>query len=197
MPRPANPAVRAQLLAAGTDLVHRRGFNGCGVQDITNQAGVPKGSFYYYFASKDALAVEILEAYWVNIEERFGPILSNHAIKPSNRVKRFFRALAQDHKERGFSGGCLIGNLALELSEISDDVRIKIKALMSVWEQRLAECLREAQSLGELDKRRNVIELAAILIEGYEGSVIRGKVEQDWRTCDRFADQVVPRLLAG
>ena len=49
MPRPANPDVRRRLLAAGLDLVHSRGFSASGVKDITDAAGVPKGSFYAYF----------------------------------------------------------------------------------------------------------------------------------------------------
>ena len=64
MPRPPNPEVRNRLLAAGLDLVHTRGFTASGVKDITDAAGVPKGSFYAYFASKEAFAAAILEHYW-------------------------------------------------------------------------------------------------------------------------------------
>jgi TetR/AcrR family transcriptional repressor of nem operon len=46
MPRPSNPEVRKRLLAAGLDLIHLRGFAASGVKDITDAAGVPKGSFY-------------------------------------------------------------------------------------------------------------------------------------------------------
>jgi TetR/AcrR family transcriptional repressor of nem operon len=41
---------------------HNCGFNGCGVQDITAAAEIPKGSFYNYFASKEDFA-QILEEY--------------------------------------------------------------------------------------------------------------------------------------
>ncbi|MGH3642728.1 MAG: TetR/AcrR family transcriptional regulator, partial [Mycobacterium sp.] len=64
MPRPPNPDVRRRLLASGLALVHGRGFAASGVKDITDSAGVPKGSFYAYFSSKEAFAAAILEHYW-------------------------------------------------------------------------------------------------------------------------------------
>lgn len=177
-------------------MVHALGFNGCGVQEITASAGVPKGSFYNYFESKEALAVEVLDTYWQSIEERFAWLLSDPTVKPLTRIQLFFRGLAKDHEKRPFSGGCLIGNLALELSNSSAAARKKIRALLSRWEHLLAKCLREAQSQSELDKRRDAAELAAVLIEAYEGAVMRGKVEQDWTACDRFVERVLPRLLS-
>jgi TetR/AcrR family transcriptional repressor of nem operon len=60
----ARPNVRERLLDAGVEIFHRCGFNGCGVQEITEAAGVPKGSFYNHFASKEALGAAVLDSYW-------------------------------------------------------------------------------------------------------------------------------------
>ena len=60
----ARPNVRERLLDAGVEIFHRCGFNGCGVQEITEAAGVPKGSFYNHFASKEALGAAVLDRYW-------------------------------------------------------------------------------------------------------------------------------------
>lgn len=92
IPRPANPVTRPRLLLVGSDIVHKRGYNGCEVQDTTATSGLPKGPFYNYSDSKDALAVEILDAYWSLIKERYSPPLSNRTLKPLLRVRRFFRA---------------------------------------------------------------------------------------------------------
>jgi len=61
MPRPANPETRSRLLEKGGDLVSSRGFNATGVQEITAAAGVPKGSFYNYFDSKDAIVAAVVD----------------------------------------------------------------------------------------------------------------------------------------
>ncbi|HVE09603.1 MAG TPA: TetR family transcriptional regulator C-terminal domain-containing protein [Paraburkholderia sp.] len=195
MPRPPNPEVRSRLLSVGRDVVHDRGFNGCGVQDITAAAGVPKGSFYNYFDSKEAFAAEILEEYWQSIEERHGPILYDARVKPLARIAKFFRALTDDHGQHDFALGCLIGNLSLELSNGSDETRAKLLALLARWQKSLAFCLRDAQQRNELDRKQNVDELAAILIEAYEGAVMRGKIEQSAKAYERFEKVVLPRLI--
>ena len=172
-----------------------RGFNGCGVQDITEAAGVPKGSFYNYFDSKEAFAAEILDAYWQSIEERHGPILYDARMKPLKRVAKFFHAVSDDHAKKNFALGCLIGNLSLELSNASEQTRIRLRGLLGRWEAAMVECLREAQERGELPKERDAVELAAILVEAYEGAVMRGKVEQNAKACERFEKVVLPLLL--
>src|SRR5262249_43060960 len=60
MPR---PSLREQLLTAGLEVLHQKGFNATSVQDITDAAGAPKGSFYNHFESKEALALEALRLY--------------------------------------------------------------------------------------------------------------------------------------
>ena len=81
MPRPANPETRSRLLQKGGDLVSTRGFNATGVQEITAAAGVPKGSFYNYFDSKEAFAVAGLTEYWDTVVAEYGAIL-NQGRKP-------------------------------------------------------------------------------------------------------------------
>src|ERR1700722_6701667 len=115
MPRPPNPEVRKRFLAAGLELIHLRGFAASGVKDITDAAGVPKGSFYAYFPSKETFASAILDAFWFRIETRLVPTLHGDVLVQA-RIPRFFHALADDQEAANFLLGCLIGNLSLELS---------------------------------------------------------------------------------
>jgi TetR/AcrR family transcriptional regulator, transcriptional repressor for nem operon len=195
MPRPSNPLVRSRLLTVGRDVVHARGFNGCGVQDITAAAGVPKGSFYNYFVSKESFAAEILEAYWQSIVLRHGPILYDARIKPLARIPKFFAGLSQDHRENGYALGCLIGNLAIELSNASNETQAKLAEVLEKWETALAACLQEAQERNEFDRNRKTRDVAKIIIEAYEGAVMRAKVERSGKPCKRFEEDVLPRLL--
>ena len=183
-------------MTIGRDVVLDRGFNGCGVQDITTAAGIPKGSFYNYFETKEAFAAEIVEQYWQSIEDRHGPILYDARVKPLNRISRFFHAVTEDHSRQNFKLGCLIGNLSLELSNTSESTRLKLVELLRRWEGALAACLAEAQERRELADHVDVSELAQILIEAYEGALMRGKVEHSSEACDRFERVVLPRLLA-
>jgi TetR/AcrR family transcriptional regulator, transcriptional repressor for nem operon len=103
--------------------------------------------------------------------------------------------LSQDHREHDFTLGCLIGNLSLELANGSDETRVKLADVLDRWEKALAACLREAQVRGELAIDHDPDQLAAILIEAYEGAVMRAKVEQNGNAFKRFEKVVLPRLI--
>jgi TetR/AcrR family transcriptional repressor of nem operon len=90
----AKPNVRERLLDAGVEAFHRRGFNGCGVQEITEAAGVPKGSFYNHFASKEALGAAVLDRYWQQRGDTTLRILEDRDVRPRERLWRYFATMA-------------------------------------------------------------------------------------------------------
>ncbi len=193
MPRPPNPEVRRRLLKAGLDLVHARGFAASGVKDITDAAGVPKGSFYAYFPSKEAFGAAVLEHYWSDIETRLLPILDGDG-SPQERITRFFHALADDHEAGDFLLGCLIGNLSLELSGSSEPVRAELVRILDGWNEALTACVRSGQRKGIRGDLKPA-DLASLLIESWEGAALRGKVTRSRAPYDRFEAVTVPALL--
>ncbi len=193
MPRPPNPEVRRRLLKAGLDLVHARGFAASGVKDITDAAGVPKGSFYAYFPSKEAFGAAVLEHYWSDIETRLLPILDGDG-SPQERITRFFHALADDHEAGDFLLGCLIGNLSLELSGSSEPVRAELVRILDGWNEALTACVRSGQRKGVCGDLK-AADLASLLIESWEGAALRGKVTRSRAPYDRFEAVTVPALL--
>jgi TetR/AcrR family transcriptional regulator, transcriptional repressor for nem operon len=195
MPRPSNPEVRRRLLSAGLDLVHARGFAASGVKDINDAAGVPKGSFYAYFPSKEAFAAAILDHYWSDIEIRLLPILEADGLA-QDRITRFFNALADEHEAGNFLLGCLVGNLSLELGGSSEPVRAELIRILGRWEDALAACLRSGAD-GSDDLRAGLTpeELASSLIEAWEGAALRGKVIRSRAPYERFEAVTVPALL--
>src|SRR5437899_75499 len=140
----ARPNVRERLLDAGVEIFHRCGFNGCGVQEITEAAGVPKGSFYNHFASKEALGAAVLDRYW---QQRAGAtlrILEDSEVRPHERLRRHFAAMAANMAKRGYTGGCLIGNLGAELSDHSKLVCERLAAVLAEWTEAVETCIRQA-----------------------------------------------------
>jgi TetR/AcrR family transcriptional repressor of nem operon len=195
MPRPSNPEVRSRLLAAGHDLVHARGFAASGVKDITDAAGVPKGSFYAYFPSKEAFAAAILEHHWSDIETRLIPILEEGGLA-QERITRFFHALADEHEAGDFLLGCLIGNLSLELGGSSEPVRAELVRILGGWNEALTACVRSGQGdTGNVRADLDAAELASLLVEAWEGAALRGKVTRSRLPYDRFEAVTVPALL--
>jgi TetR/AcrR family transcriptional repressor of nem operon len=187
--------VRRRLLASGLALVHGRGFAASGVKDITDSAGVPKGSFYAYFSSKEAFAAAILEHYWADIEQRILPILDADG-PAQERITSFFHALGDEHEAGDFLLGCLIGNLSLELGGSSDAVRDQLASILDRWDAALTACVRSGQRRsGGIRTDLEADELAAMLIEAWEGAALRGKVARSRTPYARFESVTVPALL--
>lgn len=195
MPRPPNPEVRARLIEQGQLVVSEAGFNGTGVQEIATAANVPKGSFYNYFDTKEAFASAMLQEYWGSIETRHGHLLTDTRVKPIKRIEKFFKLLAEDHAMTEFKLGCLIGNLSLELSNTSADVRSTLKGILATWESSIAACIKEAQQAGDLASNTPASQIASLIIESWEGAILRCKVEQSGKACDRFLNISLKRLL--
>lgn len=175
--------------------MHAHGFAASGVKDITDAAGVPKGSFYAYFPSKEAFAAAILEHYWSDIEERLLPLLDADGLA-HQRIARFFHALADEHESADFLLGCLVGNMSLELGGSSEPVRAELTRILDRWDEALAGCVRSGQrSGGDIAADLGASELASVLIEAWEGAALRGKVTRSRAPYDRFETVTLPALL--
>src|SRR5690606_38807906 len=101
------------LLDAGLQVMACRGYNGTSIKDIVDAAGVPKGSFYTYFKSKEDFAVEALHKVTEERIQHNRHLLNNRTIAPLERLKRFFQDNAGPC-EQGITGGCFIGNMCQE-----------------------------------------------------------------------------------
>lgn len=188
MPRPANPQVRSRLLVAGTSLFLRYGVNATGVKDIAELAGVPKGSFYSYFPSKDKFVVCVLDVHWAELERGIGPLLTDRR-DPLERLKTYFRAVADEHERNEFMFGCLIGNLGLELAGSSAMVAERLREILCWWEGQLAAVLADANG-------HRCREVAALIIEAWEGAVFRAKTDSSRIPLARFEAVTLP-ILTG
>jgi TetR/AcrR family transcriptional repressor of nem operon len=181
--------MKEELMIAGLETLHRRGFNGCGVQDITQAAGVPKGSFYNHFASKEAFGLGALERYWQLGASR-RDMLSDTNLLPVERLRRHFRALSEAVARFKFEKGCLIGNFSTELPGQSRPIRDRLASLFAAWTRAIERCVRHADKAGQLRAGLDPKATAAFLVNAWEGAALRSKVDQDNRAFAQF-EQVV------
>jgi TetR/AcrR family transcriptional regulator, transcriptional repressor for nem operon len=175
--------VRDKIVAAGLKVMYAQGFNGCSIQDITDTAGVPKGSFYNHFKSKELLALEVLESYQSLAQVE---MLADRTKAPIARLRGYFKVLSRVHKATGYGGGCLMGNLGLELSDSSQRVRKALFRHFSDWHRAIAAVLREGQQNGEVDAGADADQMARFLIAAWEGSLLQMKVSKTAGPLDDF-----------
>jgi TetR/AcrR family transcriptional repressor of nem operon len=188
------PNVREELLAAGLDTLHSRGFNATSVQDITEAAGVPKGSFYNHFASKEELGSAVVVAYAEKSAVR-RQALADTAVAPLARLRRYFETFVAGTRAAG-GPGCLLGNFGAELSNQSPAIRAQVGVALSDWRRSLAQVIEEAQRAGDLPDDSDPDLLAAFVIDAWEGAVLRSKVEQSRAPLEAFLAVVFSKILA-
>ena len=186
---------REQLLNAGVAALHSKGFNGCGVQEITEAAGVPKGSFYNYFESKEVFSADVLEHYWEQGAKKNLAVLSDESIPALERLRIYFSQRAAHHTANQFERGCMIGNLATEVTGQSRLVRDRLAGLFAGWVRVMANCVREAQDNGEITLDLDAVTIASFLVNAWQGAVMRAKVDRDSSSLDQFQEIVFSRLL--
>ena len=175
--------------------MRRVGYTDCGLTELLGEAKLPKGSFYNYFPTKEAFAVEVVAAFYDWHDRLLGKLVEDISRPALVRVEEYFRTLL-DEAERADPAerGCLIALLALEKPATSEPIRQALCGAFHRWQDRLAELLRQAQESGELTGEDAEL-LASLLLHTWEGALLRARLEQDtWPLAD-FVSTALPRLL--
>jgi len=187
----ARHSVRKAVQKAGTKLFTERGFNASSVKDITDAAGVPKGSFYNHFRSKEALAAEIVTAYGNGTTDR--AVLTNANVPALTRLKKHFGALNEYFSR--CNEGCLVGKFMAEVSDDTPQLRENLIGVLSLWGEQISSAIADGQRQGSIRKDLKADDLAAFLIDSYEGAVFRTRVEKSPRALKSFSKVVFSSIV--
>jgi TetR/AcrR family transcriptional repressor of nem operon len=193
---PRGDASRAALIDHGTHLMLRLGYAGTGLVELLEAAGVPKGSFYNHFESKEAFAVELVRRYYDAHDRRLASLIGQTGRSPLERLRSYFEDLRRRAVDASPQArGCLLGMFALEMAGSSEPLRQTVSDVFRRWQGRVAELLRQAQTAGELDPEHDPQPLAAMLLDGWEGALMRARVSRDLDGLQEFIDFAFARLL--
>jgi TetR/AcrR family transcriptional repressor of nem operon len=190
----ARPNTRDQIIDAGLKTLLEKGFNGAGVQDITTLAGVPKGSFYNHFESKEALGAEIVQCYGKSSSTKRA-VLRDKSIPPLERLRQHYKATTEAFAATNYERGCLLGNFSAELSNQSPLIRESLKDVFVQWTEDLEVAIKDAQDQGAIANKADAADLAAFLLDSYEGALLRARVEKSCRPFDRFMQLIFTQIL--
>ncbi|MEV6762654.1 TetR/AcrR family transcriptional regulator [Streptomyces sp. NPDC051105] len=183
---------KRKILDAARSLIEGRGYSALGVAEICKAAGVPKGSFYYFFESKEALALAVVDEHWEAQKRDWTQALSGEA-EPLQRLRRLFegteagqRAVQQDC---GTVAGCLFGNLTLELSNQTEVVRGRLQEIFDAQVGMVESVIGEARERGEVGVT-DTREAARAVVAQLEGQVMFAKLYNNtqrlspmWQNC--------------
>jgi TetR/AcrR family transcriptional regulator, transcriptional repressor for nem operon len=185
-------SVREEIVQSALVEFHRRGFAACSVEDITRGAGVPKGSFYNHFKSKEDLGAEVVRRY--SAASGWRAELPG-GLTPLEQLRARFGVLRDVLTGREFSRGCLVGNMGTELADHSPAIRDEVAESLDAWSVRTADLVRAAQAAGEIDARLDADVLGRFIVNAWEGAVTRTKVVKGPSAMDDFFAVVFDQIL--
>ena len=167
---------RQHILETGHRIISGKGFASVGLNEILKSAGVPKGSFYHYFPSKDAFVLVILDAYAAYLLRKLDRHFGNESLSPLDRVHAFVDDACQGVERYDFSRGCLVGNLGQEVGSLNETIQLRLEAIFQSWEARLAACLQRAVTTGEVRSATDCAAMAHAFWIGWEGAILRARL---------------------
>lgn len=188
------PNLREKIVVAALEALHHKGYNATGVLDITVAAGVPKGSFYHYFPSKEALGAEVVDRYGYNGTRR--KVLADQSLAAKQRLHLYFADLNEMYSGKEFVHGCLLGNLSAELGDSSPLIRSHLNAVYDEWTRAIAGAVRDGQVDGSIPTTFTPEELATFLLDAWEGAVLRARVAKNQRPLEVFLKVGLASALA-
>jgi TetR/AcrR family transcriptional regulator, transcriptional repressor for nem operon len=189
---------REKILASAQSLIEVRGYSALGVAEICKAAGAPKGSFYYFFESKEALALAVIDAQWEAQRRVWARVLRSNAA-PLERLRQLFEETETDQRARqqscGSVAGCLFGNLTLELSNQTETIRERLQQIFSAQVDMVEVVITEALGRGDIhvnDARMT----ARSLIAQLEGQVLFAKLYNNTQRLETLWDNCLSLLGA-
>lgn len=172
-------STREQIVDAASRLVHVRGFNNTSVDEILRESGVGKGNFYYYFRSKDELGFAVLERGLERISTELIEKSFNPAKDPWQQILDFLDCLVERARKQECTGGCLLGNLAVEMSDIHEEFRRRLNTAFDRLRTRIEGTLAQAKRQGTLRSDADMPRLAHFIVAGFEGAFMMGKLHKN------------------
>jgi TetR/AcrR family transcriptional repressor of nem operon len=189
-------STKATILRVGAEIVHNQGFNNTGIQEILRAAGVPKGSFYFYFQSKNDFGLQLIDFYALILNARLDEAAARSDLSPLNRLRTFFAGFTALFAENKCRGGCPIGNMAQEMGDLNQDFRERLQSVYADLQSRMARLLEQAQKERELDPGLQVRELAGFLLNAWQGAMVQMKVDKSTAPLQTFERMIFDCFLA-
>ena len=192
-------AIKEQLLSCGVELIQKQGFHGTGIKDLVQAAGVPKGSFYYYFESKEQFTAQSIIHYITPFVDRIHALVATIGETRSAMavLTEYFAEMASELEQNPDAGGCLLGNL---LGEIDSSNQLAMAALESATENyqaALEKLIAAGQKEGDIRTDIDQKTLTGLLFDAWQGAILRNRVDKNTRALAQFIDHFLHRLLAS
>lgn len=177
---------RTNLIEVGAKAFMAKGYHAVGLQEILAAAGVPKGSFYYYFHSKEDFCIAAIDHYISLYAEKHLPVLLDNARSARDRLLTFFAQERAYYLEKECQHTCLLAKLTMEMSLLSEPIRERLQQGMNGWIRAIAACLAEGGAAGEFRLFQPPDVTAEFLYAAWMGAITRMQATRSIKPLEIF-----------
>ena len=177
--------VRQHILNIAKPIMLHKGFSAVGLNEILAAAGIPKGSFYHYFGSKEAFGEALLESYFEGYLEHLDNLLGRQVGTGAQRLMTYWGNWLHTQCADDPEGKCLAVKLGAEVSDLSEAMRAVLRQGTSQIIERLAGGIEAGLADGSLSGIADPSHTAAILYEMWLGATLLEKIHRDRKPLER------------
>lgn len=191
---PKGLATRGRIVAAAADLMFEQGVAGTSLQDVQQAARVSGSQMYHYFGDKASLVHAVIAWQGETVIGHQWPWLSR--LDSLRGIRAWRDYVVSTMRRRECRGGCHIGSLASELSDLDPAARSDLDAAFQRWIAAIRDGLRAMQDRGELPGEADVPRLACALMAAVEGGLLLAKAQRDVAPLEAALDTVIDHIAS-
>ncbi|MPQ71148.1 MULTISPECIES: TetR/AcrR family transcriptional regulator [Pseudomonas] len=168
--------VRQGILDVGQRIMAAKGYTAVGLNEILATAGVPKGSFYHYFGSKDAFGEAVLEDYFESYLDDIDQTLAQPNQTMAQRLLNYFHIWQATQSFQNCQGKCLAVKLGVEVADLSETMRAVLQRGTAGIIDRLTNAIEIGVAEGSLTITGNPRNVAQSLYQLWVGASVMVKI---------------------
>ncbi|KXF81688.1 TetR/AcrR family transcriptional regulator [Enterovibrio coralii] len=188
-------STRQHILDVGYQLIVEKGFSNVGLSQLLSHAGVPKGSFYHYFKSKEQFGEALIEDYFSQYRARLDALFSDPSLSGYDKLMAYWNKWIEVNDGQCGSQRCLVVKLSAEVSDLSDAMRLSLLSGASNVITMLEDCVKQGIEDGSIhvsDSKATANQLYHMWI----GASLMSKLNQNTEPMAQ-ALKTTERLLKG
>jgi TetR/AcrR family transcriptional repressor of nem operon len=188
-------STKQKIIEAGAEIIHHKGYHHTGIQEVLKAAGVPKGSFYFYFANKEDFGLNVIDFFNKIFREMVDPFIGDCSLSPLSQLERIFDWFIGLFKELNYTCGCPIGNLAQEMGDLSPAFSRKLNDSVDLMIRIYEDLLNASKAAGEISADLDTRETASFIVSSWHGALIRMKIVKGTEPLENHKRFILNTLL--
>ena len=178
MGRKVNVEARRRILEAARELFLEKGLRGASMEEVATAAGLKKANLFHYYPTKESLELAVLEQAAGEMKEQVAAQLSGKARDPVGAVASMFEQAGHGMRARRCRGGCFLGNVAQEVSDHNETIRVRVSEFLRYWTDQLASFLDRGRASGYFRPELEPGPAAEAILALFEGALLFSKASR-------------------